>query len=91
MSSNKFDLIFKKNFNQDSTSKLIMLALYFYSDKNNMCSIPAKKLADLCSTTATTIHRKIKLLATNGFIEIKHQFADDGGQLPNIYKILWDK
>ena len=68
------------------TQKSIILSLWLYAGKTDICFPSERKLAKDLKVNLKTIWKHIKILNSKGFIEIKKQIGQRGKY--NNYKLL---
>lgn len=67
-----------------------LAALGMYGDKNGWCFPKLKTLADLLGKSRQAVNRDLLELRDLGYIEIYHQYREDGGLQHNKYRLVFD-
>lgn len=67
-----------------------LAALGMYGDKDGYCWPKLATLSEILGKSKQAISRDMQALAEFGYIEIEHQFREDGSQMHNRYRLLFD-
>ena len=70
---------------KNSLTKLVLLMLANYADENNATFPSYKTLASLCECNERSVIRSIKLLYSDGLIDIENRFTASGKQTSNRF------
>ena len=73
--------------NTTSSGKLIYLLLLEIIDTNNQVIVSQKQISQTLGLSKGTVSQTLQKLDKDGYIRIKPQFNEYGGQLPNRYEI----
>ena len=66
-------------------------ALGLYGDENGWCYPKLKTLAELLGKSKQAVSRDIQALVALGYVEVYHQYREDGSQTHNNYRLIFDQ
>lgn len=93
MSNARFSIIQAKAVRDPRVSDSMLrtlCALGLYSDADGWCFPRQNTLADDTGKSRQTVNDHIGKLAEFGYVQIVHQFREDGSQTANKYRLLFD-
>lgn len=67
-----------------------LAALGMFGDKNGWCFPKLRTLAEILGKSRQAVNHDIQALAELGYVEVYHQFRDDGSQQHNKYRLIFD-
>ena len=67
-----------------------LAALGLYGDQEGWCFPKLSTLGKLLAKSKQAVSKDIQMLAELGYVEIKHQYREDGSQMNNLYRLVFD-
>jgi DnaD/phage-associated family protein len=93
MSNARFSILQSKAVGDEKISNAqfrTLAALGTFGDKDGWCFPKLKTLSEILKKSKQAISMDLKELENLGYIEIKHQFHEDGSQKFNLYRLIFD-
>ena len=67
-----------------------LAALGLYGDQEGWCFPKLSTLGKLLAKSKQAVSKDIQMLAELGYVEVKHQYREDGSQMNNLYRLVFD-
>jgi len=94
MSNARFSILQAKAISDEHISNSqfrTLAALGLYGDQDGWCFPKLTTLGKLLSKSKQAVSKDIQMLAELGYVEVKHQYREDGSQMNNLYRLVFDK
>lgn len=61
-----------------------------HTDNNGWCFPRQNVIAEALGIGRPAVNRAIQRLVEKGYVEVRHRYRDDGGQMSNLYRVVLD-